>query len=641
LPQYELNIRDYLRIFRKRRLSILFTFIIVTLASVFYVSTQPVVYQASTTVKIEERKTIAGLLTEWIVYNPADVMESQTKIIRGYPVMKKAALRLKLIDGNASLEETNSAVNRIQGNIETERVGQTNMIRIIATTNNPKESMDLANAVAEVYIEENLLEKTKQFRHARQFIEEQLSALETRLKTTEERLRGFQDEVKNIKLAEPIEKKLVDLEFELAELMQKYTEKHPRVIQVREQIKEMEKELKGFSGAELEYARLNREAEVNKKLYAMLKEKLEEARITEAQKVGDVSVVDPAVKPGAPVSTNKNTGIIVGAMMGLVLGVAFAFIFETLDTSIGTIEDVENTIKLPVLGLVPSVDYEFKSKQGILLKLKERIFPTPKTDAEERFIHLVCHYKPKALVTEAFRNIRTNLKLDGSKKTILVTSSNPREGKSTIVTNLGVVTAQARARVVLVSADLRRPSLTRTFGIKKEPGLTEFLTGAVDLDQALKSITDIMLGEMQFDEIMSQSPGLENVWILPAGRLPSNPAEILGLKKTAELIEELKRRFDVVIFDSPPVLPVTDASLLAPKMDAVIIVYEVGRTSREALLRSKIQLESVGAKIVGVILNNTKPQAEAASGYPYYYHYKYGYYGKDESKEDPEKGHQA
>jgi len=630
LPQYELNLRDYLRIFHKRRPVIIFTFLAVTLGGALYISTQPVIYQASTTVKVEERKTIAGLLTEWIAYNPADIMESQTKVIKGYPIMKKVALRMGLLEEGAALEVANNVVSNLQSRVETEKVGQTNMIRITATSGNPREAMELANNVAEVYIEENLLEKTKQARHARQFIEEQLSSLEHRLKETEERLREFGDEVKNIKLAEPIEKKLVDLQFELAELLQKYTEKHPKVIQLKGQIKEMESELKGFSGQELEYARLLREVDVNKKLYAMLKEKLEEARITEAQKIGDISVIDPAVMPRSPISTNRIMGIIISALMGIILGIAFAFIFETLDTSIGTIEDVENTLKLPVLGMVPAIEQEMDTKKGIISTLKSKFFPAPKNDAQERFIHLISHYKPKSISAESFRNIRTNLKLDASKKTIIVTSSNPKEGKTTVVTNLGVVMAQMGMKVLLVSADLRRPALAKIFGVKKEPGFNELLTGAANLDEALKSITDIMLGEIQIDEIISRPPGLENIWLLPSGRIPANPAEILELKGIPGLIEELKRRFDIIIFDSPPVLPVTDASLLAPRMDCAVIVYEIGRTSREALLRTKVQLETVGAKISGIILNNTRTQTETIAGYPYYYKYKYKYYGKDE-----------
>jgi capsular exopolysaccharide synthesis family protein len=636
VPQYELNLRDYLRIFRKRRLIIILTSLAVLVSSVFYVSSQPIVFEASATVKIEERKTIAGLLTEWIVYSPGDVMESETKFIKSYSIMKKVALRLGLIDEDASLEKVNEVVGGLQAKVKTERIKDTNMIRISVVSGDPKEAVEVTNNVTQAYVEENLAEKAKQARHARLFIEEQLASLEERLKNTEEQLKQFGDEVGNIKLADPIEQQLVKLQFELSELMQKYTEKHPRIMQLKEQIREMESQVKGFSGQELEYARMAREVEVNKKLYAMLKEKLEEARITEAQKIGDVSIVDPAVMPRGPISGNKGMGILMGALLGIVLGFTLAFISETLDTSIGTIDDVESVVKLPVLGVIPSIMEEMKKKDGLLAGFRNRFFPVPKGEEEEKFVRLVAHYKPRSPVTEAYRNIHTNLKLDTDKKAILVTSSGPREGKSTVVSNLGIVMAQTGLRTLLVSADLRRPVLSKTFGVKKEPGLHELIMGTAKLEEVLYNITDIMLGDMKFEDIRL-TPGIENIWIMPSGRLPSNPVEVLDSKEIPSLIAQLKSRFDVVIFDVPPVLPVTDASLLAPKVDCVVIVYEIGRTSREALMRTKTQLESVGARISGVILNNTRPQTENLSSYPYYYHYKYTYTDKDHNSQKSDK----
>lgn len=641
MPQYDLNLRDYLRIFHKRKLAIIAIFIIVTASSVIYISRQPVFYTASATVKIEERKTIAGLLTEWIVYTPADIMESQAKIIKGYPIIKKVALRLGIIDRNSSQAEANELISRLQGSIETETIGHTNIIRITTTTDSPKQAMILANTVTEVYVEENLLEKTKQARHARQFIEEQLFSLDSRLEQAEKQLKGFGDGVKNIRLAPVIQKKLIELEFEVGALLHKYTDKHPRVIQVKKQIRDLEMQSEGFSGQELEYARLTREVEVNQKLYAMFKEKLEEARISEAEKVSDISIVDPALMPSASVAPNKNTGILIGGMMGLILGVAFAFVAETLDTSIGTIEDVESVVKLPVLGVVPSIEERYGKKQGFFSGLKEKLLHRcyKKSEEEERFVRLVAHYKPKSLAAEAFRNIRTNLK-PGLCKTVLITSSGPREGKTTVMSNLGMVIAQAGLKTLLVSSDLRRPSVAKTFGLKREPGFNELITGAVNLEQALRNIADIMLGEMQFEEIVNKAPGIDNIWILPSGTLPFNPSEILESKELTALIEEFKRRFDVILFDSPPVLPVTDASLLAPRLDCVVIVYEIGRTSRDALLRTKVQIESVGGKVSGIILNHTQPQTEAITSYPYYSQYKYRYSADDETKREKEERRQ-
>ena len=620
---YELNIRDYLRIFRKRRLLIITIFITVVIASIFYVSRQPVVYQASSTIKLEERKTIAGLLTETVMYNPGDVMESQTRMITGYPVMKRAALKLGMITEMSSPVTVDEAVSQLQGAISTERVGATNMIRITATSDMAKRAMDIANTVANVCVEQNLLEKAKQSRHMRSFIEEQLSSLEMRLRQAEEEVKKFDQDQRNLKLAQPIQEKLTELEFKLAEFSQIYTDQHPRIMQLKDEIKHLEAQIKDFSGNEVEYARVTREVDVNKKLYTMLKEKLEEARIAEAEKVSDISIVDPASMPGGPISGSKNIGILLGIIMGLALGIFAAFIFETLDTSISTIEDVEKVLELPVLGVVPPARREYARKANFLESLRDKIFPSM-DESEDQNIYLIAHYEPRSTIAEAYRNIQTNLKLSAEKKVILLTSSGPREGKSSISSNLAIVMAQAGMKVMLIGADLRRPTLDKTFGIRRDPGLNELVTGAAKLKDVIHNIVDIMVGDMSFDDIR-KNPGLENIWLIPSGRLPYNPAEILKSKTLEDTIQILRKKFDVIIFDAPPVLPVTDASILAPKMDSVIMVYETGRTSREALKRAKTQLESIGAKIAGVILNHTRPQSEAVVQYPYQkYHEYYG-----------------
>lgn len=682
MPQYELNLRDYLRIFRKRKGIIVFTFAVVTLGSLVLTPKVAPSFKASATIKIEERKTIAGLLTEWIVYNPGDVMESESKFITSFPVLLKVSVVMQMVpvewfsdrrmaglpeagsgeerdpmgafgslQGSAfkperlqrisdvverlqnkailpeRVDEVNRIISVIQAKLETTRVAQTNMIRISATADTPQAAADLANIVSEVYILENLNEKNKQSRHARQFIEEQLAMLEQKLKDTEHKLKNFDDGSSQVRLAGPIEEKLVELDFKLAELLQKYTEKHPQVIQLRDQIEGLESQVHGFSDKQLEYTGLAREVEVNRKLYSMLKEKLEEARITEQQKVSDVAIVDPAVAPAAPVAAGSRIKVIMGAFMGLILGVAFAFIIETFDTSIGTIEDVENVIKLPVLGIVPPIEEELPSGKNIFLKIKHRFVPRIKSEAEERIVHLFAHYSPQSPITESFRNIHTNLKLSSERKTILVTSSGPREGKSSVVCNLGLVMAQIGLKTILLSTDLRRPILCKVFGVEREPGLHEVVMGTATLESALRNITDLFLGNMGF-EVIRKTPGIENIWILPSGHLPHNPVEIIDSRAFLDLLEKLKARFDVIILDSPPVLPVTDASMLAPKVDGVVMVYEIGRTGREGLMRSKIQLEAVNAKVLGVILNHTQAQTEQISPYPYYRKYKY--YGKEE-----------
>jgi polysaccharide biosynthesis transport protein len=627
-PQYELNLRDYLRIFKKRKLIIFSCVLIFSFIGIWYMSNQEPVYQATTTVKIEERRTVSGLLTEWIVYNPADVLESQAKIIKGFPVLQAAAFELGLVSEDAFEAQIHQAVREIDSKLEAEQIGNTNILKITTTTADPLEAMVLANTIAHVYVEQNLLDKNKQARIVREFIQNQLGELENRMRASEEELKVFSQQTKNIKVAEPIQRKLTDLEFELASLSQKYTTKHPRIIQLKEEIKSLQGQVKGISGEEMEYARLQREVEVDRKLYAMLKEKLEQARITEAEKVADVSIVNPAIMPQGPINATGSLGIILGAFLGLILGSVLAFVAETADTSIGTVEDVEAITGLPMLGVVPSVSDELYGKRTLFSGLKQIFAPKQMSEEDENYVRLLVHHRPTSPASEAFRNIRTNLKISPTNKTFLVTSSNPKEGKTTIVTNLALAVAQESLKVLIISSDMRRAQIARSFGIEREPGLSEILQGTIPLEKGMRNITDVMLGGIDIDETLASS-GLRNIWIIPAGIYPPNAAELLASRDLGLITNKLKGDFDCIIFDSPPILPVTDAAIIAPLVDGVIICYEIGKTSRSALLRTKSQLESVNATIKGIVLNHTKPETEPLDPYPYYYRYKNRYYRED------------
>jgi len=314
----------------------------------------------------------------------------------------------------------------------------------------------------------------------------------------------------------------------------------------------------------------------------------------------------------------------VAVILGLVLGFAFALILESVDTSVGTIEDVESLTKVPVLGIIPSVALPEARAIGnrLMRRFQRKVLHKPTTHEEERQARLCVHFKSTSPVAEAYRNVYTNLKLDGTKKTFLITSAGPREGKSTVVTNLGLTLAQAGLRTLIVSADIRRPTMARTFGIPREPGLTEVILGITPFENAVRNITDIMLGDMPFDSLLC-TPGLDTLWILTSGQLPFNPAKLLESRELEHLVSRLKQEFDIILFDSPPVLPVTDASLLASRLDAVVLVYEIGRTTRDALLRTKNQLDGVGAHVSGVILNQTRSETQGEIIYPYYQKYKY------------------
>ncbi|MEW6046037.1 MAG: CpsD/CapB family tyrosine-protein kinase [Bacillota bacterium] len=214
----------------------------------------------------------------------------------------------------------------------------------------------------------------------------------------------------------------------------------------------------------------------------------------------------------------------------------------------------------------------------------------------------------RSLAAEAFRNLRTNLQYAavGSKlRSIVVTAAGPDEGKSTITANLAVAVGQGGTRVIAVGADLRRPSLHRAFGLSHHAGLTSVLLGRLPLEEAVHHIE-----RYQVD-------------VLPSGPLPPNPAELLGSSQMGALLEELTRRWDLVLVDTPPVVALSDASLLAAKTDGVLLVVTANQTPREVVAAARRQLEQVGARIVGVVLNRVRP------GEVGHYHYYYYYYSRD------------
>lgn len=311
---------------------------------------------------------------------------------------------------------------------------------------------------------------------------------------------------------------------------------------------------------------------------------------------------------------------LVGALIGLILGVVIAVLWETFDLTIGTIEEVETFLETRVLGVVPHVEAD-RIAAEIRARDPEGEAASSETELQQRAM-LVTLYDPKSVPAEAFRHIRTTLDSaaiqDRSKaKVFLVTSATLYEGKTTVAANLAVVMAQNGRRTCLVGCDLRRPQLHHLFGVDKRPGLYDVFIGKTTWQEARKSLSDFLLGKMGMETAI-RTPGLENLTLLTSGTMPPNPVELLGSAETARLFKELRAAFDVIIVDSPPVLPVADAAVLAPFVDGAVLVYRAGSAPRTVLSRAKSQLESAQTPLLGVVLNDLRPAAgEVSATYPY------------------------
>ena len=281
-----------------------------------------------------------------------------------------------------------------------------------------------------------------------------------------------------------------------------------------------------------------------------------------------------------PISSRKRLNILLAAVVGIMLGGGFAFLIEYLDDTIKSPEDIVQTLGLSPLGTISRING--KSHQDRLITVAY----------------------PRSPISEAYRILRTNIQfsaVDRPLETLLVSSPNPIEGKSITLANLGVVMAQAGLSVVLVDSDLRRPMLHKVFGLSNKEGLT----------------TTLLDGEPYLDSRL-QATQVENLRVLTSGPLPPNPSELLGSQKMKSLIENLKEKADIVLFDSPPILAVTDAAVLARQVDGVLLVADAGHTRRELARQAKEDLLKVGANILGVVLNRLSPRE---LGYCHYYYY--------------------
>jgi len=666
MPKVEMNLSDYLRVIRKRKRIIALSFILVVASTIYYTSKQAAIYSTSCKVKIEQRKSVAEILTELITWSPGDQMASQANIITSYEVMEKAAERLgyiDTIDPSLSEEKRETAqrapermamVKAYQGQISTEQIEMTNIIAIVSTSSNPEQAATFVNKVAEVYKETHFENKKKEASNVRKFVEEQLGSYAMLLQKGEEELQTFRQEnplvVERISTnASPIqanprvaslEEEIVKSELEMISLKSKYTDLHPKVISLRRKIAKSKQDLslavaelaaqqKELSGKEIRLVQLKRNVTMAQNIYMMFRTKHEEARILEAEKAEDVEIIERAMIPTAPIEPNRNLNMIIGIFSGLLIGLIMAFLSESLDTTIGRIDDIEELLKVPVLGIIPYTGLE-KGKTGLLslFKKREKISGTP--DLHKKLVAL---FDPTSVAGEAYKSLRTNLDLTGLKKVgnaLVITSSAPQEGKTQTVCNLGVSMAQAGQKVVIVGSDFRRPMIYKLFGLKRSPGLSEVLIGKASWKKVVNTATDILLGGLEYEKIL-KTPGIENLHIITCGERTPNPAELLSFSEMDDLIQDLKQEFDVILFDSSPTLPVTDSAILGAKADGVILVYQAGKTARQALFRSKIQLENVDVKIIGVVINNLRAKyIEDVTPYQRYRYY--GYYGEKAEK---------
>lgn len=364
----------------------------------------------------------------------------------------------------------------------------------------------------------------------------------------------------------------------------------------------------------VQLARLERNRKVDESLYMMMREKYEESRIKQAGQIGKVRILDKAVPPIDPISPKKKLNLTIGVMLGLAFGIGISFLREMLDTSVRRFEEIEH-LGLSLLATIPQIDSE------MLISTVDRITGRKNNHAsanDAASMRLVTHFRPKSPVSEAYRTLRTNLHFSHTQNEVtsfLVTSAGPGEGKSTTIANLAIAMSLQGTRTLLIDSDLRRPVLHKMFALEKNKGLTNVLVGDMSLDDAV------------------QKCSVQNLDLLTSGILPPNPAELLGSAKMRELILAVGERYDLCLFDTPPLVAVTDAAVLAKELGGVLLVIRSGVTQRDALVRGVELLHNVKARILGAVLNGVNRE----NSYGSYYYYQQYYYDNDQAEKKRKK----
>jgi polysaccharide biosynthesis transport protein len=360
-----------------------------------------------------------------------------------------------------------------------------------------------------------------------------------------------------------------------------------------------------------EYDSLKRDLDRLIKLSEHVGGREQETSLAAHLKTNNVRLLDAATVPGAPVSPNVPRAVLIALALAVLAAFGFAVLLESLDNTVKSQEDVEKSVGMTFLGVVPTMDLDQAGQEPTSPSIAELL-----RTGSARDLYVLSH--PQSSAAECCRAIRTNILFmtpDKPARTLLITSAGPQEGKTTVAANLAITLAQSGLRVLLVDTDMRRPRLHKVFGVPSSSN---------GLSRAIVAECDVL-------EVIRET-GLPNLWLLPCGACPPNPAELIHAERFRRIVGELAAKFDRVIFDSPPVGAVTDAAILSRLTDGTVLVAKGRQTTRDSLTRAYRQVHGDGqVNVLGCILNDL--DLSRRGQYGYYYYSRYGYYYRQETAE--------
>ncbi|MDR5820781.1 MULTISPECIES: polysaccharide biosynthesis tyrosine autokinase [unclassified Caballeronia] len=485
---------------------------------------------------------------------------------------------------------------------------QSGIIGLSLEGSNPKEVAQIVNNIANRYVAQDSEKRSAEAEHTLAFLDQQLPILKKQLDESEQKYNSFRNKQGTVDLSEESrlllqqivdnKTKLSDLQQQRAELSLRFTANHPSVQALDAQIasltgaqSRMAKNVSTLPDTEQTALRYLRDVRVNTELYTNLLNSAQQLRIAKAGQIGNVRVVDFAQTPDDPVRPKRVLVILISAGVGLVLGILLAFVRKSLYGGVERPEEIEKQLGVRVFAIVP------RSTQQLRLQRK--------VGMRREGLHVLAAQAPEDAAVEGIRGLRTSLQLqlaDARNNVVMLTGSRPEAGKSFLSVNLATLVASTRKRVLLIDGDMRRGDIHSHFGVRHSPGLSDVLMGA---DVASAILTDVL-------------PGVD---LITKGSLPSHPSELLASDRLGEVLGELKQRYDLVIIDTPPVLAVTDATVIGKHAGTSLLVVRHGKNQVQEIGETMKRLHHGGVNMKGVLLTDV-PQSKMLMGSTYA-----GYYG--------------
>ena len=623
----ERDFRTYARVLLKYAPLIIGITITTTVMAFIYSVMATEVFEAETMLRIERgnMKALPGLDSAF--YNGSrdfDFFQTQIKLFRSRNLIKETLNKLaKMKDPFLSKDDLTEEqkINAFLGKVKVKPIPRSQLVYLCVEDGNPEKAAMYANILAQEYIDQSVDDKMSIVKHYGSWFDKQATAHEKVIRDREQKFKEFRKKHNIIELdidldtskdaLKRLQTQLNDIESKIAsgeslDEVKKF-ELEQKKAEVQGDIKHKKDRIIELDNLSAQYLSFQKKIQAAQNYYSILLSRAEEWTSTtdgENQKQFDprnINIIDKAEAPSRPIKPRKTVNILFGMIFGMILGIGIAFFIEYLDDTIKSPTDVENFLQVPFLGLIPTIS----AAQG------------------GNAIEGIVESQPKGTIAESYRAIRTNILFSSDRdvRKLIVTSTGPSEGKTTTAINIAEVMATAGDKTLIIDADMRRPRVHKSINIKGSgKGLSNYLTGNATLDEIVHETS------------------IETFSVVPAGPIPPNPVELLNSPRLKEFLDKMSEKYDRIIIDTPPVIAVTDAAILARMADGVVFVVHGGLAHRDIVKRGIKGLMKVGGHVFGVILNNVNIYRASYYDYYYYNYYRYAYgYGYREKKTDKKK----